>query len=131
VTTRPKVCHFDEVASLTSANPEPSRYKTAGSLLKRHKSASLKKVDLDVKKQTYLDGIDHFEAKHKPPAVGKFDLTKFTDLGTKKFSTVKQNKEVKKHNNFDDAIKLAAELPGPGHFNPHVLLRLGSWKCRK
>jgi hypothetical protein len=86
------VCYFDEVASLTSANPEPSRYKVEGAMLKRHKSASLSKVDLNVKKQTYLDTIEHFENKHKPPGVGKFDLTKFTDLGTKKFSTLKHNK---------------------------------------
>jgi hypothetical protein len=44
---------------------------------------------------------------------------------------MKLNKEVKKHNNFDDAIKLAAELPGPGNFNPHVRRVLFSWKCRR
>lgn len=47
---------------------------------------------------------------------------KYTDLGTKKFSSIKLNKEVIKHNNFDDGIKIAAELPGPGQFNPHVHL---------
>jgi hypothetical protein len=64
--------------------------------------------------------LEEFETKHKPPGVGKFDLTKYTDLGTKRFSNMKPNKEIKKNNNFDDAIKIAAELPGPGQFNPHV-----------
>lgn len=102
-----------------------------GSLLRRHKSASLKKVDLKVEKRTYLDDIAHFENKHKPPGVGKFDLTKFTDLGTKKFSMIKPSKEVQKHNNFDDAIRLAAELPGPGYFNPHVPPSPPSSKSRR
>ena len=53
--------------------------------------------------------------------MGKFDLTKYTDLGTKKFSNLKnKDKVIIKNNNFDDVIKLAAELPGPGQFNPHV-----------
>ena len=49
-------------------------------------------------------------------------MTKYTDLGTKKFSSIKLNtKEIIKNNNFDDGIKIAAELPGPGQFYPHLV----------
>lgn len=61
-------------------------------MLRRNKSASLNKVNLNAKKNTYLDEIERFENTHKPPGVGKFDLTKFTDLGTKRFSNMKPNK---------------------------------------
>jgi hypothetical protein len=54
VTTKPKVCYFDDIARLTSANPEPSRYKVSGTLLKRNKSVSLNKVEPNAKKYTYL-----------------------------------------------------------------------------
>jgi len=41
-------------------------------------------VDLKVKKHTYIDNIEEYEAKHKPPAIGKFDLTKYTGFEKKK-----------------------------------------------
>ncbi len=52
--------------------------------------------------------------------MGKFDLTKHSDFEGSSSSKLKMNKDVIKHNNFDDAIKIAAELPGPGQFNPRV-----------
>ena len=51
--------------------------------------------------------------------MGKFDLTKHTDFEVSP-SKLKINKNIVKHNNFDDAVKIAAELPGPGQFNPRV-----------
>lgn len=44
--------------------------------MKRNKSADLQKVDLKIKRGSYIDDIEKFEAKHKPPGVGKFDITK-------------------------------------------------------
>lgn len=122
VTTKPRVSYFDEQAKITTIVPGPSKYKTEGTMIRRSKSASLRKIEVDLKasKKTYLDEIAAFQAKNKPPAVGKFDLTKYTDLGTKRFSSIKKANSERKFNNFDDAIKLAAELPGPGQFNPHV-----------
>ena len=46
--------------------------------------------------------------------MGKFDLTKYTNFGTKRYSSVKNLAVKIKPNNIDDAIRVAAELPGPG-----------------
>jgi len=54
--------------------------------------------------------------------VGKFDLTRYGSVGHRKMSLLKPNKEIQKFNNLDDIIKIAAELPGPGEFNPHVYI---------
>ncbi len=123
VKTKPKICYFDELAKVTSDLPPPSQYKTEGNLLRRSKSMSIKKilVNLKTSKRTFLDEIETFNAKFKSPGVGKFDLTKYTEIGKKKYSPLKGSSTKVKYNNFDDAIKLAAELPGPGEFNPHVL----------
>lgn len=122
VTTKPKVCFFDEQAKLFIENPSPSKYKTERDMIRRTKSSSIKKIKVDLKasKKTYLDDIESFVVKQKPPAVGKFDLTKYSDLGTKRYSSVKNLASRIKHNNFDDIIQVAAQLPGPGQFNPHV-----------
>lgn len=55
--------------------------------MKRHKSADLKKIDLTAKKGTYIDNIEKYEQKHKPPGIGKFDITK--DPWKKKFINIK------------------------------------------
>ena len=122
VTTKPKKCWFDEIAKLTSEVPGASKYKVEGNMIRRSKSDSIKKIVVDLKasKKTYLDDITAEVTKHKPPGVGKFDLTRYTDIGTKGHSSVKNLTERVKFNNFDDGIKVAAELPGPGQFNPHV-----------
>ena len=121
VTTKPIVCHFDEQAALFAPNPAPNRYHSEKKLPnKGHTSASLRKVDPKCTRGSHLDNMEAFEAKHKPPGVGKFDLTKYSDIGTKKHPTKKSAEVPRKFNNFDDGIKLAADVPGPGHFNPHV-----------
>lgn len=65
VTTRPRMCFFDEQAQLFKANPSPSKYKTEGEMIRRTKSASIRKilVDLKASKKTYLDDIGAFEGK--------------------------------------------------------------------
>mgnify|MGYP000551353666 CR=1 FL=1 len=64
-------------------------------MIRRTKSASLKKILVDdkLKKETYIDEMESYEKKHKPPGVGKFNLTKFSDFGTKKHSSLKQDHE--------------------------------------
>jgi hypothetical protein len=109
IVTKPKVCYFDEIIIPIKNYPDPSKYKTEGNLIKKSKSSpELNKVNLKAKKGSYIDNIEEFEKKFKPPGIGKFDLTKYSDIGTKKFSSIKPNKDRIKHNNFDDAIKLAA-----------------------
>lgn len=49
VTTRPRVCYFDEQAKPISAFPSPMKYKVEGNILRRTKSASLKKAKVDEK----------------------------------------------------------------------------------
>lgn len=91
-------------------------------MIRRTKSASMKKekIDFNLKRGTYIDNIEDYQAKHKPPGIGKFDLTKYTGF-TEKRQFSPKDKELKiKNNNLDDVIKVAAELPGPGQFNPHV-----------
>ena len=45
--------------------------------MQKNKSAdALKKVDLGVKKGTFIDDIEKHQAKHKAPGVGKYDITK-------------------------------------------------------
>ena len=93
-------------------------------MIRRTKSASLKKilVDQNLKKYNYLEQMENYEKKHKPPGVGKFDLTKYTSIKKGKMSPareIRENGRVK-NNNLDDVVKIAAELPGPGQFNPHV-----------
>ena len=74
-----KPCFMDEQIKPFVANPSPDKYKTKDEFeprQKRHKSADLKKVDKKICKQTYIDEIDDFAKKHKPPGVGKYDLLK-------------------------------------------------------
>ena len=79
---------------MTEENPEPSKYNVSGNIAKTYRSASLKKVDPKCTKKTYIDDIILFEAKHTPPGVGKFDLTKYTDLGTiKRYSSARIDRE--------------------------------------
>jgi hypothetical protein len=64
-------------------------------MIRRTKSASLKKivVNLNVKKGTFIDNIENYEKKHKPPGVGKFDLTKYTGIKQQKGSPAKDMRE--------------------------------------
>lgn len=88
--------------------------------MKRHKSADLKKVDQKIQRGSYIDDIEKFEAKHKPPGVGKFDITK--DPWKKTFSPLKAKEKPEKPSNMDDIKFLGAGVVGPGHYNPHVKL---------
>lgn len=92
VTTRSRVCYFDELAKPTSTYPAASMYKVEGDMIRRTKSASIKKekIDFKLKKGTYIDNIEEYETKHKPPGIGKFDLTKYSDFGDKKRVSPKQ-----------------------------------------
>ena len=57
--------------------------------MKRTKSAdTLKKVDPNAKRGSYIDDIEKYALKHKPPGVGKFDITK--DPYKKKYLNLKQ-----------------------------------------
>jgi hypothetical protein len=118
VTTKPRVCYFDELAKPAQGHPGSARYKVEGNMLARSKSTSLKKilVDPNAKKRTYIDNIEQEVTKHKPPGVGKFDLTRYTAFVSKKGSPARDMKEQirTKSNLFDNCVKLAAELPGPG-----------------
>lgn len=62
VTTKPRVSYFDEQAKITTIVPGPSKYKTEGTMIRRSKSASLRKIEVDLKasKKTYLDEIAAF-----------------------------------------------------------------------
>jgi hypothetical protein len=116
---------FEELTIPNKGFPASSKYETATNLAptKRNKSASLRMVDPKTKRGSYLDNIESYESKHKPPGVGKFDLTRYGSVGgSRKASLMKMNKAIQKFNNFDDGLKLAAELPGPGEFNPHVFV---------
>lgn len=102
VTTKVRKCFFEEIARLTSVVPGASKYKVEGNMLRRSKSLSIKKVlvDKEACRKTYLDDITAAALKHKPPGVGKFDLTKYSDLGTKRYSSVKNVSKREKFNNF-------------------------------
>ena len=88
VTTKPITCFFDEIIKPLKPNPAPSRYKVETDMIIRTKSTSLKKilVNPNLKRDTFLDGIDHEAKKHKPPGVGKYDLTKYTSIKKEKVS---------------------------------------------
>lgn len=56
--------------------------------IKRAKSASvLNKVDPKLKRGSYIDDIERYQAKTKEPGVGKFDLTK--EIYPKKYLNLK------------------------------------------
>ena len=75
-----KPCFMDEQIKPFVPNPSPDKYKMKEGFepnsQKRHKSADLKKVDTKMSKRTYIDDIDEFAKKFKPPGVGKYDLLK-------------------------------------------------------
>lgn len=104
-------------------NPAPN-YKVEGDMIRRTKSASIKKpkVDLNAKRGTFIDQIELYEKKNKTPGVGKLDLTKYSSIKKAKSSPAKDMRESNRirNNNFDDDIRRAVEVPGPGDFNPHV-----------
>ena len=111
-------------------NPSPDKYKTTTNregffetdpkIKKRNKSAELRnKVDPKAKRGHYIDNMEKYEAKHKPPGIGKYDITK--DPYKKKFINLKPKELPRKFNNYDDVKFLSNNVPGAGHYNPHVI----------
>ena len=47
ITAKHKGCYFDELVKPFKPNPAPSRYKVAGDMIIRSKSASIKKIVVD------------------------------------------------------------------------------------
>lgn len=126
-TTKHKPCFLDEQIHPLTANPSPDKYKTtqqagffdAQTKARKNKSAdALKKVNPSLKKWTYIDDIERYEAKHKPPGVGKFDLLK--EPFQKKHIKLKQTEVPTKLSQMDDVKFLSAGTRGVGHYNPHV-----------
>lgn len=90
VTTKPKVSYFDELVKPIKDLPGP-KYKVEGDMIRRSKSLSIKKIKIDpqAKRDNYLDQMEQYDKRHKPPGVGKFDLTKYTSIKKEKGSPAK------------------------------------------
>jgi hypothetical protein len=78
------------------------------------------------KRPTWIEDIQRYEQKYRPPAAGKYNLLTASDFNMPKKPTKIQQllKNGTKHSNFDDSIYVAAGVPGPGSHNPHVILVL-------
>ena len=80
-----------------------------------------------LKRNTIFDDIEKYEAKHKFPGVGQFDLTK--DPFKKTIINIKPKTIPVKFNNLDDIKYVSSSIPGPGFYNPHVFVNLPRNLC--
>lgn len=74
------------------------------------------KVDMKLKKNSYLDQLVRMEERFKPPGVGKYNVTQSTASLSNTKKLLKKS-FTERYNTLDNVKTLSAEVPGPGNYN--------------
>jgi len=111
-----KPCFVDENLRHIKFVPGPGTYNMDRSMTVRHLSKLTPKVDLKIKKNTYIDQLVRNEERFKPPGVGKYNIRQSSA------SLISSRKLLKKsfaerYSTLDNIKALSAEVPGAGHYN--------------